>query len=49
MTVRFTSNDSNNPVGKLADAKLHFDDGPASVAAISGRNGVARVSAFPVH
>jgi hypothetical protein len=28
MTVKFTPNDSNNPAGKLADAELHFGDGP---------------------
>ena len=28
MTVKFTPNDSNNPAGKLADAELHFDEGP---------------------
>jgi len=28
MTVRITPNDKGNPVGKLADAELHFNDGP---------------------
>lgn len=28
MTVKFTPNDKVNPPGKLADAELHFDDGP---------------------
>jgi hypothetical protein len=28
MTVRITPNDKGNPPGKLADAELHFDDGP---------------------
>ncbi|MEP7308072.1 MAG: hypothetical protein ABJA98_21430 [Acidobacteriota bacterium] len=28
MTVRFTPNDKGNPPGKLADAELHFNDGP---------------------
>ena len=28
MTVRITPNDSGNPAGKLADAELHFADGP---------------------
>jgi len=27
-TIRFIANDKGNPVGKLADAELHFDDGP---------------------
>ena len=28
MTVRFLPNDKGNPPGKLADAELHFTDGP---------------------
>ena len=28
MTVKITPNDKGNPPGKLADAELHFDDGP---------------------
>lgn len=28
MTVKFTPNDKGNPAGKLADAELHFTDGP---------------------
>ena len=28
MTVKFTPNDKGNPPGKLADAELHFSDGP---------------------
>jgi hypothetical protein len=28
MTVNITPNDKGNPVGKLADAELHFSDGP---------------------
>jgi hypothetical protein len=28
MTVTFTANDKGNPAGKLADAELHFTDGP---------------------
>jgi hypothetical protein len=28
MTVQFTPNDKGNPPGKLADAELHFNDGP---------------------
>ena len=28
MIVRITPNDKGNPPGKLADAELHFDDGP---------------------
>ena len=28
MTVKITPNDKGNPPGKLADAELHFTDGP---------------------
>ena len=28
MTVKITANDRGNPAGKLADAELHFTDGP---------------------
>ena len=28
MTIKITPNDKGNPPGKLADAELHFDDGP---------------------
>ena len=28
MMVKFTPNDKGNPPGKLADAELHFTDGP---------------------
>src|ERR1700752_2820968 len=28
MTVKITPNDKENPPGKLADAELHFSDGP---------------------
>jgi hypothetical protein len=28
VTVKITANDTANPVGKLADAELHFADGP---------------------
>jgi hypothetical protein len=28
MTVKFFPNDKENPPGKLADAELHFTDGP---------------------
>ena len=30
MTVKITPNDRGNPPGKLADAELHFTDGPLS-------------------
>ena len=28
MTVKITTNDKGNPPGKLADAEVHFEDGP---------------------
>jgi hypothetical protein len=28
MTIKFTANDKGNPPGKLADAEIHFTDGP---------------------
>ena len=28
MQIKITPNDRNNPPGKLADAELHFTDGP---------------------
>jgi hypothetical protein len=28
MTIKITANDKGNPPGKLADAELHFTDGP---------------------
>ena len=28
MTVKITPNDKGNPPGKLADAELHFTEGP---------------------
>jgi hypothetical protein len=28
MRVKIVPNDTNNPAGKLADAELHFEDGP---------------------
>jgi hypothetical protein len=28
MTVKFVSNEKGNPPGKLADAELHFSEGP---------------------
>ncbi len=28
MTIKFTPNDKGNPPGKLAEAELHFSDGP---------------------
>ncbi len=28
MTIKITPNDKGNPPGKVADAELHFEDGP---------------------
>ena len=28
MTIKITPNDHGNPAGKLADAEIHFNDGP---------------------
>ena len=28
MTIKFTQSDKGSPAGKLADAELHFNDGP---------------------
>jgi hypothetical protein len=28
MTIKITPNDKGNPPGKLADAEIHFEDGP---------------------
>jgi hypothetical protein len=28
MTIKITQNDRGNPPGKLADAEMHFDEGP---------------------
>ena len=28
LTVKITPNDNGNPAGKLADAELHFGEGP---------------------
>jgi hypothetical protein len=30
MTIKITPNDKGNPPGKLAEAELHFSDGPLS-------------------
>jgi hypothetical protein len=53
MTVRFTMNSVGSPAGKLADAELHFDDGPLSGLKLIGfavwerRNGSGRNVTFP--
>jgi hypothetical protein len=53
MTVTITPNDKGNPAGKLADAELHFTDGPLSGLKLIGfavwerRGGAGRNVTFP--
>ena len=53
MTVKFIANEKGNPVGKLADAELHFDDGPFAGLKLIGfsiwerRTGGGRNVTFP--
>jgi hypothetical protein len=53
MTIRFTPNDKGNPPGKLADAELHFHDGPLQGLKLIGfavwetRTGARRNVTFP--
>jgi hypothetical protein len=53
MTVRITPNDKGNPPGKLADAELHFTNGPLAGLKLIGfaiwerRNGGGRNVTFP--
>ncbi len=53
MTVRITPNDKGNPPGKLADAELHFADGPLEGLKLVGfaiwerRGGGGRNVTFP--
>ena len=53
MTVKFTRNDKGNPPGKLADAELHFTDGPLEGLKLIGfaiwetRSGDRRNVTFP--
>ena len=53
MTVKITPNDNGNPAGKLADAELHFGDGPLEGLRLIGfaiwerRGGVGRNVTFP--
>jgi hypothetical protein len=53
MTVKITPNDKGNPPGKLADAELHFSDGPLQGMKLIGfaiwerRNGPGRNVTFP--
>jgi hypothetical protein len=53
MTVRITPNDKGNPPGKLADAELHFTEGPLEGLKLIGfsvwerRGGNGRNVTFP--
>lgn len=51
-TIKFTSNDRGNPVGKLADAELHFTEGVLAGLKLIGfaiweRRGGGRTVTFP--
>ena len=52
MTVKFLPNDKGTPVGKLADAELHFSGGPLDGLKLMGfsvweRKGGGRSVTFP--
>ena len=53
MTVKIVSNDKGNPPGKLADAELHFSEGPLEGLKLIGfavwekKNGSGRNVTFP--
>ena len=53
LTVKITTNDKGNPYGKLADAELHFADGPLAGLKLIGfsiwerRGGNGRNVTFP--
>ena len=52
MTVKITPNDKGNPAGKLADAELHFANGPLAGLKLIGfaiweRRGGGRNVTFP--
>jgi hypothetical protein len=53
MTVKLVPNDKGNPPGKLADAELHFDEGPLAGLTLIGfaiwerRSGNGRNVTFP--
>ena len=53
VTVKITANDKGNPAGKLADAELHFADGPLAGLKLIGfaiwerRGGSGRNVTFP--
>lgn len=53
MTIKITPNDKRNPPGKLADAELHFSEGPLDGLKLIGfgiwerRGGSGRNVTFP--
>lgn len=53
MTIKITPNDKGNPPGKLADAEVHFGDGPLEGLKLIGfgiwerRGGSGRNVTFP--
>jgi hypothetical protein len=53
LTVKIVANDKGNPAGKLADAELHFTDGPLAGLKLIGfaiwerRSGGGRNVTFP--
>ena len=53
MTIKIVANGKGNPPGKLADAELHFNDGPLEGLKLIGfaiwerRNGPGRNVTFP--
>jgi hypothetical protein len=53
MTIKIVANDKGNPPGKLADAELHFTDGPLEGLKLIGfavwerRTGSGRNVTFP--
>ena len=53
MTIKITPNDKGNPPGKLADAELHFSEGPLDGLKLIGfgiwerRGGSGRNVTFP--
>ena len=53
MTIKIISNDKGNPPGKLADAELHFTDGPLEGLKLIGfsvwerKTGTGRNVTFP--
>ena len=53
LTVKISPNDKGNPPGKLADAELHFTDGPLNGLKLIGfaiwerRGGGGRTVTFP--